>query len=258
MRPVIFPYNIGSQGARALARQLNTVRVRRNGRYVPRRNDAVINWGNSEVPRWRERIVGATYVICNHPARVAVASDKLRTFQVFRAAGIPHPAWTTNRTEAEAFFTSERSKVVCRSLLRASEGRGITVAETPTALIPAPLYVKYWPKTTEYRVHVFRGEVIDVAQKRLRNGERERVGRNRYVRSHSNGWIFARENVDFPRQARELALSAVRSLGLDFGAVDLAVNSRGEYTVFEVNTAPGLEGQTVGKYANAVRRFCNG
>lgn len=259
MRPALFPYNQGTRGGHSLAEALNCVVIRRqNSRYVANEHSCIINWGNAALPNLRTRRIGEVYTVLNHPRSVSIASDKLRTFEAFRRDGVPHPEWTTDRRQAEAFFTGERSKVVCRTLTRASEGRGIVIAESRTQLVNAPLFVKYFPKQDEYRVHVFRGEVIDVAQKRLRNGERENPNRNKYVRSHSNGWIFAHENVNLPGQARDVALQAVRSCGLDFGAVDLAVNSRGEVRVFEVNTAPGIEGQTVTKYADAVARFCRG
>jgi glutathione synthase/RimK-type ligase-like ATP-grasp enzyme len=257
MRPVIFPYNIGSEGARLLARALDTIRIRRNGTYVATERSCIVNWGNSDIPRFRTRRGGEVYTVLNHPNSVGIASDKLRTFQAFRTAGVPHPEWTTDRATAARWFQGRTDKVVCRTLLRASDGRGITVAETAAALVPAPLYVRFFPKQDEYRVHVFRGEVIDAVQKRLRNGERGNPNRNRFIRSHSNGWVFAREGVVLPRQAREVAIAAARSCGLDFGAVDLAVNDRGTIMVFEVNTAPGIEGHTVQAYADAVRRFCN-
>ena len=255
MRTIIWPYG-PSTGARLLSNQLDTIRVRTNGNYQPRQSHAVINWGNSENAPWFRNSRGIVFTICNTPASVAVASNKLLTFQAFRRDGVPHPEWTTNILEARRWIENEK-KVFCRALLRASEGRGIVLAERVEQLIHAPLYVKHFPKETEFRVHVFRGEVIDVAQKRLRNGERDNPTRNRYIRNHENGWVFAHENVRVPEQAREAALRAVRSVGLDFGAVDLAVNRRGEVSVFETNTAPGIEGQTVNKYAEAIRRFCN-
>lgn len=155
-------------------------------------------------------------------------------------------------------FTHRDSKVVCRTLLRASEGRGIVVARSAEELVAAPLYVKFWPKETEYRVHVFNGEVIDVAQKRLRNGARNQEGRNPYIRNTANGWVYTHENVNISGRARELACDAVRSVGLTFGAVDLAVNQRGDICVFEINTAPGLENTaTINAYRDAIRRYCN-
>jgi glutathione synthase/RimK-type ligase-like ATP-grasp enzyme len=251
MTTYILPYG-PSNGARALAQALGARRLRRTGTYTPRVNDTVINWGNSAGRRFAR--------ILNSYESVAIASDKLRTFRRFREAGnVPHPEWTTDRRVAEQWFREGdgRNKVVCRSLLRASEGRGIVVATNAGELVHAPLYVRYFPKQYEYRVHVLRGEIIDVAQKRLRNGEREREGRNQYIRSHANGWIFAHENVQLPAAARQSAIAAVQSLGLDFGAVDLAVNSRGDIRVFEVNTAPGIEGQTVARYSTAFSNLLN-
>lgn len=253
MRPVIFPYG-PSNGARTLATALNTRRVRRQGTYRPRRDDVVVNWGNGDLPPWA--LPGTRWL--NQPHVATIAQNKLSTFQKFREHNVPHPQWTTSRAEAVAMFTHRDSKVVCRTLLRASEGRGIVVARSAEELVAAPLYVKFWPKETEYRVHVFNGEVIDVAQKRLRNGARNQEGRNPYIRNTANGWVYTHENVNISGRARELACDAVRSVGLTFGAVDLAVNQRGDICVFEINTAPGLENTaTINAYRDAIRRYCN-
>ena len=43
---------------------------------------------------------------------------------------------------------------------------------------------------------------------------------------------------------------------VDFGAVDVVWNQQnGQAYVLEINTAPGLAGQTITSYANAFRRF---
>jgi glutathione synthase/RimK-type ligase-like ATP-grasp enzyme len=49
----------------------------------------------------------------------------------------------------------------------------------------------------------------------------------------------------------EAAINACKALGLDFGAVDLIQDIKGNYYVLEINTAPGLEGATVANYAAA-------
>ena len=52
------------------------------------------------------------------------------------------------------------------------------------------------------------------------------------------------------------ALAAMVASGLDFGAVDVIWNSRRlEAYVLEINSAPGLQGQTVENYAAAFRRL---
>jgi glutathione synthase/RimK-type ligase-like ATP-grasp enzyme len=58
------------------------------------------------------------------------------------------------------------------------------------------------------------------------------------------------------RQLQEAAIRTVEILGLDFGAVDIIWNKKQDrYYVLEVNTAPGLEGETVVRYANAFKEL---
>jgi glutathione synthase/RimK-type ligase-like ATP-grasp enzyme len=53
-----------------------------------------------------------------------------------------------------------------------------------------------------------------------------------------------------------MAVAAVNTLGLDFGAVDIA--ECGDHAVvFEVNTAPGIDGTTVSKYNTFLKEFFN-
>lgn len=153
---------------------------------------------------------------------------------------------------------------------------------------PSSFYTRYFPKTHEYRVHVgpaprtatestsgelfesgaratlFESCVIDLVQKKRSNQSIQDVRgmAERIVRSHDNGWIFAHENLFLEGGIRELisstAVSAVQALGLDFGAVDIAVRAqpgqRPIVKVLEVNTAPGLENtQTIQAYINSFR-----
>jgi D-alanine-D-alanine ligase-like ATP-grasp enzyme len=53
----------------------------------------------------------------------------------------------------------------------------------------------------------------------------------------------------------EHSISAVNTLGLDFGAVDLIVAKDGRVYVLEVNTAPGIEGITLEKYVKAFQNY---
>jgi glutathione synthase/RimK-type ligase-like ATP-grasp enzyme len=45
------------------------------------------------------------------------------------------------------------------------------------------------------------------------------------------------------------------ALGLDFGAVDIIQDDGGNFYVLEVNTAPGLEGQTIKSYAEGFNAY---
>lgn len=255
-RAVIYPYILGSHGARELARQLGTKCVRPNGTYRVRLRDLVVNWGCSGAPTWwNARALAQTL---NKPAHVARAADKVDTFRALEAANVPRVAFTTDRSVAVGWldspaFGSALNAVVCRTLTRASEGRGIVLARAAGEVVHAPLYTRYTPKTAEYRVHMYRdGSVIDVQQKKRTQGFSEE-GNNKYLRNHANGWVFCRQGVQAPQSVIQAAHQAVVALGLDFGAVDIGYHATHGVHVYEINTAPGIEGTTVTNYANKIR-----
>jgi glutathione synthase/RimK-type ligase-like ATP-grasp enzyme len=210
-------------------------------RFRPRPGDLVINWGSTNC--W---LADAE----NTANAVAEASDKLAAFAVMQAADVSVPAFWTS---PEDIPEDVRWPVVCRTVLNGHSGRGIVIANNRDELVDAPLYVEYVPKQDEYRVHVVRGEVICIQQKRRIH---EHPNPNWQVRNHSNGFVFARCDVVCPDSVTSNAVAAVVALGLDFGAVDVVYNNRRDRAyVLEVNTAPGLEGATVGDYAAAFTRI---
>ena len=248
MKPYVYPHLMGSSGARELARALGTIRVRANGRYKPRSYHTVINWGNTTIPNWWGTL--ASRCTINKPQAVMNASDKIRAFQLFSANGVPTLDWTTDPNVARGWFNSGDTKVMCRTLTRASEGRGIVVAKKSEELVYAPLYTKYKKKVTEYRVHAGMGKVFDFQMKKRKTGLPPSTGPAQYVRNSENGWVFCRNNVILPDGVADAGIRAVQALGLDFGAVDIGVSADGSVAVYEVNTAPGLEGATTINYTN--------
>jgi hypothetical protein len=213
----------------------------------------LINWGNSSAPVG----TGPFTSVSNSFAAVSVASNKLSTFRALEGKdGICIPVFTTDRSVA-AGWLRDGVGVVCRTKLSGHSGDGIIlVSEQGTELPRAPLYVQYVKKQKEFRVHVAFGEVIDVQEKRKtkrsEDGDGEGVPANYQIRNHQTGWVYCREDITEPDSMRDMAERTVQNLGLDFGAVDLIYNAkRNEVYVLEVNTAPGLEGSTVEKYAAA-------
>jgi glutathione synthase/RimK-type ligase-like ATP-grasp enzyme len=202
-----------------------------------------INWGSSASTGL------STPNLVNSRAAVAIASNKLATFNRFAERGVPCPEFTTDMGVARQ-WAAERA-IFARTTLNGHSGRGI-VRCSGEQFTNAPLYTKYIPKKHEYRVHVFGRKVIDCQQKKKRQ-EVPNDQVNYQVRSYQNGWVFCRENIQKPTGLDELAVSAVQALGLHFGAVDVIYNEKeNKCYVLEVNTAPGLSGQTVNNYANAV------
>jgi hypothetical protein len=139
-----------------------------------------------------------------------------------------------------------------RAAVPAGGGNGGDGGDGRRLLIDAPLYTQYVKKAREYRVHVCNGAVIDVQQKRKRQ-ERENDEVDYQIRNLAGGWVYCRGGVDAPDCVLRASLDAVASLGLDFGAVDVGYNeNRGQACVYEVNTAPGIEGSTLDRYYEAI------
>jgi hypothetical protein len=177
--------------------------------------------------------------------------NKIEQYQWFANNNIPSVEFTTSRLEAQAWL--ELGNVVfCRTLTRASEGRGIVVAETDDQLVPAPVYTKYTKKKFEYRVHMFKDTVVRVLEKRKRSGwEGERDTR---VRNTANGYVFCQElYAPLPEGLIELATKARKVTASDFVGVDLGYNVKKNHLfVIEVNSAPGIEGSSVTAYTTEI------
>lgn len=251
MKAFIQPYKLESEGASALAKALGIRRIRDvDSAYVPKPDHVILNWGNS-----KKYYPNVKYL--NLPSKVDIACDKLKTFQKFdgNESGVMFPVFTTSRGTAQAWWDAERT-VIARKLLRASEGEGITVIRPgePFPDTSFPLYTLYVRKMKEYRVHVFQGVVIDVTEKRRK---KDFVGDTiPELRNYKYGWVFCHDDVEpHPNVTRQAKL-AVKLLGLDFGAVDVIWNEHKEKAfVLEVNTAPGIEGQTLEKYTQAISTY---
>lgn len=249
----LFTYNQASEGAKALAAALDVPRIKHRGStFVGSRAKTVINWGGSQVPEYV-----AACTLLNPPERVAVACDKLQSFQMFRNENVPHPEFTTSLDSAQRWLEGGEA-VFARTMLRASSGRGIEIMmpeHRETWGVRAPLYTKYVKKRDEFRVHVVRGQVIDVQRKGLREEFQGRDNVNHMVRNLANGFVFVRnDGREAPQCVRDAGIAAVNSLSLDFGAVDVVYNARQDRAyVIEVNCAPGLVGTTITSYATALR-----
>lgn len=114
----------------------------------------------------------------------------------------------------------------------------------------------------EYRVHSFLGRSIRAGKKvhRTPNSETPFHGTpHPWVRSYDGGWqISYADEMGIKQAHRDIAHSAVKTLGLSFGAVDIGQLADGTLVVLEVNRASGVEGGTTTAYARAIRRWIDG
>jgi hypothetical protein len=117
----------------------------------------------------------------------------------------------------------------------------------------------------EFRIHSFNGRSIRAGQKVPREGFTEVKDEKLFtlnsnlvhpwIRSFEGGWRVNYDGFQSTSQMRKLAHLAVKALGLTFGAVDIGLAQNGGMKVFEVNRAPGIEGNTVQSYVRAITRW---
>lgn len=242
----ILPYKRYSKSAKALRMSLGMKVVHPD--LSPKGRDSVLNWGCAKSKP------NAVCKFFNQPEKVTIAVNKLSSFKALKDAGVNVPEFSTRVEDAKAWIENDY-KVLARYLLRGHSGRGIKIVDCLDNLPgDAPLYVRYYRKKHEFRVHVVNGEVIDYVEKKKRNGV-DAASFNKYIRSYDNGWVFCRDDiVDIP-EIRAEAIKAVNALGLDFGAVDIIWTKSNKAMVLEVNSAPALSGTTLVKYTEAIRNL---
>lgn len=245
-RVYITPYNMGSESARALARNLGCLRVDGSKRL---RRSVVINWGRSSLP-----LRGLVSRVINKPEAVSLAVNKIETFRALQRAGVPTVDWTTDRSVALNWLDTDM--VYCRTTATGSQGKGIIlVGQDDLSLPHAPLYTKGFNKTHEYRVHVAFGKVIDFSKKRRRRG----MEGSSYIKNSTNGWVYCRDGITLPDAVASACIKAVAALGLDFGALDVLHKERdNKAAILEVNCSPGIEGTTLQRYTEAFVAFNRG
>lgn len=235
----LYSYNPNSVGAKSLAAGVNLRRIKHNKSRFKGQGKVVLNWGATQLPY---EVLQAS--VLNKPGAVEAASNKLKFFELAHETG--HLPAHTVQKEVAIKWLREGKSVVCRTILNGSGGRGIVLVDDEEKLIDAPLYVQYVKKKEEYRIHFWNDKAFDFQRKARRL---DHNNPNWRIRNHNNGFIFQRQGVELPDGMEAAASEVFGKLGLDFGAIDTIYNEQESKTyVLEVNTAPGLEGQTLDSY----------
>lgn len=272
----IYPYKAGSKSVKKLKELLGAKIIRlKNSKYKFKEGDTVLNWGNSTIPAWLVGQAGEN--IINHPVSVGIAADKLATLEALAECEVPHVQYTTDEYEATQ-WAEDGYKVYARHKLNGHSGDGIEVVngilnnerntvihqlisrlvaegvhygaeileeELEVVELPdAPLYTQGVTNCGEYRVHVFKGEVILYQKKSRRvdeeTGEVVTAEGEEDVRNLASNWVYRTGNLRRLERVEQLAVDAIEALGLEFGAVDIIKDDNGDVYVLEINTAPGI------------------
>lgn len=156
-KEVIIYANRRSASAGILGRALNcrrwmVERPRLNGGTI-NADRLVVNWGTTEPPTWWN----AHGKVLNQFAEVRRSISKVESYNAFAAAGVPTLEFTLDTVQVSQWLSDSHSVLARRDGLASGRGiRILTGREPPEGGFRDGLfYAKYFPKTHEYRVHVF-------------------------------------------------------------------------------------------------------
>jgi len=257
----IYPYANGSKSVQGLKNALGAKEIKREeSKFRPTKYRTLINWGASDLP---EKFTKGLKVL-NNPQLITLCSNKRDFFAKFQ--GAPYLIESTTDFNTAFEWVKSGKTAVCRTKLTGHSGEGIVIF-TPQDLIEkkefpkAPLYTQYKKKKHEFRLHVVNGEIIDEQRKVLRTDDDRPEKPDFHIRTHNNGFIFARNDSSLKDEGmmnsvRECVLDCFSDTGLDFGAIDVIYNSNEKKAyILEINTAPGLTGTTLDNYVNAFQKM---
>lgn len=284
-----------SSGARQLSRALDGRRVFNSDQFRPTPNDTVVAWGSVYQPRNGESVLNGTPVSSKFTDAQTLSQAGIPTVQVSRTRPADRPVVAGVDPAIDIFEEAKEAAEEFSSIRSYARGEPLTASVTevqqvitrllaalstpvPPAqpaerwigrmndhvggddLLNAParpeFYSRFEDIAEEYRIHSFDGRSIRAGRKIQRTPEMGYTGPvHPWIRSFDGGWSISYDNFESSASMRELARAACEALHLDFGAVDIGRKANGDLIVLEVNRAPGLEGNTVTHYAEAIRRW---
>jgi len=199
-------------------------------RIFDNNNSFTIRYGNSYVEDPDGRIL-------NKQKAVKTSANKPATKSLLQEKNIPTP-------KLISFEDAIAGNVEFPVIVRRNnhfKGKFFNVCNNPRDIrrfSPSNHYIQEMVnKKDEYRLFILNDRIIEANIKRCPENQSTPM-----VRNKENGCFFARVRVaDLDRELKNAARSAIREIGLDFGAVDCAtIQESPGITIFEVNSAPGL------------------
>ena len=210
--------------------------------------DTLIRWGNGALLRFKP-----TRVI-NKRSALTLAANKLISLVVLKGEQLSVPEIITLEQIRDGYHPTfpilgrkrhhSQGTDIVLCLQNIDVQRAISRGESD-------YFIQYVPTQREYRVHIFRNEVIRVSQKFQRDGERPVP----FIRNTEHGHVFLNPRIPLSDASLEACKLAVNSLGLDFGAVDILIGDNNNTYILEVNTGPGLIEIGVELYARKFKQL---
>lgn len=217
--------------------------------------DVLIRWGNST----SQAAVNTPTIEINKREAIENASNKLKMMtSLAEAEGITVPPLLLSsglRVDEVApilpSFKNEDGYFFARSGVT-REIRYTNEYDATDWYITKPIN-----KDKEYRVHVFGDSILGIYEKIPLEGEMQESS---IMKDHNSR--FSRCNMGMRlvcnTDTQQMCINAVKSLGLDFGGVDVIREAdTGNFYIVEVNSSPSLNHPNLSRYVNKFLEFIN-
>ena len=216
--------------------------------FIRRNIDYVVRYGNAK------ELSHEPGVVINSRQAIGQASNKVVARKIIESAGVSCPP---TYTRIDRLYDATLP-LVARPYHH-TQGRNFNMVDNiqlARMFILKGYYIQELIQDIihEYRIFVWRGNAFECNIKKPFRDEHSSL-----VKNHSNGWRFYNMISSSPNQIiLDHSIMAVESLGLDFGAVDIAKRTNNKPCVFEVNSAPSLIGRKVGVLADYILDYVSG
>lgn len=205
----------------------------------------LIRWGNSYI----EAPEGCVDI--NPQQAVESAADKLKMAQALaedKDSRFPDVSFDFNNNDLQRLKQSSKSNMLfCRNEHDQVRFRSNPIESDKYALADVD-------KAREFRVHVFNGKTIGVYEKIPMEGADANIRKN--DNCHFTRMDMSDESTrNQLKGVRPAARSAVSTLNLLYGGVDVLISNSGEVFVNEVNSAPSLNGPNLERWSEAISDY---
>ena len=253
--------------------------------------EVVICWG----AKTEADVVMGNGKIYNHPNNIRNNRNKLKALDVLKKGAVSVANFSDNfklaGTKDFPFPIIARTKFHQGG---AGFWLCLTAAQVAQAVKDGAQYFQtFIDIKDEYRLHVVNGEVIYGVRKVQRDNHAEAfiehytehvedkaakgnvkldkdtikfvmdklarkfaTGPDMIIRSNTRGWKFSKvadENLNKELVAE--AVKAVKTLGLDYAAVDCCIDATGKVFIIECNSGPGLDGTSFDAWTTAFKKL---
>lgn len=180
--------------------------------------------------------------------------DKLTQYKYFKENNIPAVEFTESLDEALE-WSLQGHTVMARTKTKGQTGSGIFVCLPQVDAFdfaePVKVFTKYISHKREFRVNLFKGELVNVREKKKKTGFK---GGDFHIRNLANGYTTAKCS-SYPNQIVDIAKQASLCSSSDLIGVDIGYNELKDFAfVIEVNSGPSIEGSSVQDFVEAIKK----